>query len=122
MVVVDRSPSESGGKDAFFTYIEDKVQQFAEKNPRKNFIIDYNVRLINLFGRIDGSDEEKEALIKELRTHSETMAKRRVCGVRIVQRALQDIPFVAALVDPYVRQGTLQSLNISSIIRPSSAT
>ncbi len=117
-VVIDRSPSESENREAFFAYIEGRVQQANLTHPEKSFCIDYNTLLIRLFGRLDNNPAEKELWLKELRKHSERMCKKNVRGLKIVQRALEDLPFVSALVAPYIDSGTLQTLNFHSVVQP----
>jgi hypothetical protein len=121
-VVIDRSPSAFESREAFFAYIEGRIQQAAVDNPGKSFCIDYNTLLVRLFGRLESNPAEKELWLAALRSHSEQMNRRRVRGLKIVQRALDDLPFVSALVEPYVDNGTLQTLDFSSVFRPNTCT
>ena len=117
-VVIDRSPSASESREAFFAYIEGRMQQATLTHPEKSFCIDYNTLLIRLFGRLDSNPAERELWLKAFRSHSERMSQRKVRGLKIVQRALEDLPFVSALVTPYIDGGNLQTLDFRSIFQP----
>ncbi len=117
-VVIDRSPSAFENREAFFAYIDGRIQQANLTHPEKSFCIDYNTLLIRLFDRLDNNPAERELWLKELRKHSELMCTKRVRGLKIVQRALEDLPFVSALVAPYVDSGTLQTLDFRSVFKP----
>jgi len=118
-VVIDRSPSAFGNPEAFFAYIEGRMQQAALTHPEKSFCIDYNTVFIRLFGRLDSNSEGRELWLKALHSHSEHMSKSKSRGLRIVQRALEDLQFVSALVTPYITGGNLQTLDFRSIFQPS---
>lgn len=120
ILTVDRAPSASTDMRDFFDSI-DSILASAEKDSRPDevFCIDYNTILIRLFSRLDHANPiEKAKWLQGFREHSTKLAHhRRVKGLKLVYRALADLPLTVSIIEPLVEK--LQSLQLTPIFQDS---
>ena len=108
-VEIERSPSATNMLD-FSEGIIQQITLAEHQHPGKALTLDFNHKLLNLFGRLEKDTNTRETWKNHLKELAQKIVKNHnVQGIRIVYSNIDDLQIVGCILEPFVTTNKLET-------------